>query len=249
MIYFLSMSLVRRDDRAPLYHQVEELLLERIRREGRPGQLLPTQRELAAEFGTSLITVKRALQEIARRGLLESTRGRGTVVLRPAVEDDRRALTSWTDTMTGLGRQPRTASMRVSTRVPSPETARALGLRARERTVVLERVRTLDGDPICLMRNELPLALVPELARGGLPEESLYGWLKRRYRLVPRRAVEEVEARAPTREELRALGKDARIVLVVRRHTRLADGRPLEIAEMAAPAHRYRFRVEIVRTP
>ncbi len=242
------MGLVRRGA-APLYAQVEERLLERIRRDGRPGQLLPTQEALAREFGTSLITVKRALSEIARRGLLESTRGRGTVVVRPRVLDDRRGVSSWTDSMTGLGRQPSTASARVSTRVPPPEVARALGLRSRERTVVLERLRTLDGEPICLMRNELPLALVPALAREGLTEESLYGWLRRRYRLVPHRAHEEVEARAPHRREVEALGRATRILVVVRRHTWLADGRPLEVAEMAAPAHRYRYRVEIQRRP
>jgi len=241
------MTLDRRDGGAPLYFQVEERLLERLRRNYRPGQLFPTQKELAAEFGTSLITVKRALAEIARRGLLQSVRGRGTVVVRPRVEDDRRGLSSWTDSMTGLGRQPSTASSRVSTRVPPPDVARALRLKARERTALLERVRTLDGEPLCLMRNELPLALVPDLARDGLSEESLYGWLKRRHDLVPHRADEEVEARRATRDEARVLGKGARIVVVVRRHTWLADGRPLEVAEMTAPADRYRYRVEIVR--
>ncbi len=247
MIYYLRMADLDRRGASTLYAQVEEALLERLRRDYRPGQLFPTQKELAAEFGTSLITVKRALDEIARQGYLQSTRGRGTVVVRPAVRDDRRGLASWTDSMTGLGRQPRTAGCAVSTRVPPAETARALGMKSRERSVVLERLRTLDGEPLCTMRNELPLALVPELPGEGLHEESLYAWLKRRHGLVPHRADEEVEARAPTREETRALGADTRIVVVIRRHTRLADGRPLEVAEMAAPAHRYRYRVEIVR--
>src|SRR5437867_544106 len=132
-------------DPRPLYARVEQALLERIHRRYRPGDLLPTQQELAREFGTSLITVKRALDEIARRGLLRSTRGRGTVVLRPVVEDDRRGLTSWTDTMTGLGRTPRTLRCRLRVRVPPPAVARALGLKARERTVVVERLRALDG--------------------------------------------------------------------------------------------------------
>jgi DNA-binding GntR family transcriptional regulator len=249
MIYYFSMSLSRRPEAGPLYAQIERELLERIRRDYRPGQLLPTQQELAREFRASLITVKRALAEIARRGLLRSTRGRGTVVVRPPVEDDRRGVASWTDTMTGLGRQPRTAWARTSERVPPPDVARLLSLRARERTVLLERLRTLDGEPLCLMRNELPLALVPDLPRTGLPEESLYAWLRKKYGLVPFRADEEVEARRPSPDEARALGGRVPIVLVVRRHTFLRDGRSLEAAEMIAPADRYRYRVEIRRTP
>ncbi|HYE99146.1 MAG TPA: GntR family transcriptional regulator [Planctomycetota bacterium] len=230
----------------PLYARLEAALLERIRRDYRPGQLLPTQQALAREFGTSLITVKRALAEIGRRGYLRSTRGRGTVVLRPVVEDNRAGVSSWTDSMTGLGRAPRTVDQRARVRRPDPETARALGLRSRDRTVVLDRRRALDGEPFCLMRNELPLALAPDLA-GGLPEESLYAWLRRRYDLVPRRADEEVEARAPSPPEKAFLGPATRIVVVVRRQTWLDDGRPLEVAEMIASAARYRYRVEIAR--
>jgi len=230
----------------PLYAQLQHRLLERLRRE-RPGELLPTQHQLASEFGTSLITVKRALHELARRGHLESTRGRGTVVTRPVVSDDRSSVASWTDTMTGLGRQPRTVSSRVRVRVPSRPAARLLGLRARARTVRLERERTLDGSPFCIMTNELPLDLVPDLAREGLHEESLYAWLRSRYDLVPSRAEEEVEARPPLPRERLFLGSDTRIVLVVRRRSRLADGRTLELAEMVAPAGRYRYHVEIVK--
>src|SRR5262245_54705639 len=134
---------LRSGNPAPLYSQVQESLLGRIQKDFRRGQLLPTQKELAKEYGTSLITIKRALDEIARKGYLESTRGRGTVVVRPQVRDDRGAVSSWTDTMTGLGRQPSTTSLRISTRIPPPETARALGLKAREKSVVVERVRSL----------------------------------------------------------------------------------------------------------
>ena len=231
--------------RAPLYAQVEEALLERIRADFRPGQLLPTQRELAREYGASLITIKRALSEIGRRGFLQSTRGRGTVVVRPVVEDNRAGVSSWTDSMTGVGRLPKTVESSVRVQIPrSPETARLLGLKAREKTVALERLRTLDGEPYCVMRNELPIRLAPDLAE-GLPEESLYAWLKTRYGLVPDRADEEVFVRSPTPRELKFLGPGP--VIVVRRHSVLDDGRPLEVAELAAPADRYRYRVEIVR--
>jgi DNA-binding GntR family transcriptional regulator len=249
MIYFLSVTLERQPSAPTLYSQVEARLLERIRRDFRPGQLLPTQQALAREFGASLITIKRALHDIARQGYLQSTRGRGTVVTRPVVSDDRSEVSSWTDAMTGLGREPRTVSSAVQLRVPSRELGRLLGLRARARTVRLERLRTLDGRPFCLMTNELPEALVPGLPEHGLPEDSLYAWLRRRHRLVPHRADEEVTARPPLPRESKFLGADVPIVLVVRRHTFLPDGRPLEVAEMAADARQYRYRVEISKKP
>lgn len=233
------------DVRAPLYARVEEALLQRIRGQYRPGQLLPTQRELAREFNASLITIKRALSEIGRRGYLQSTRGRGTVVTRPVVEDNRAGVSSWTDSMTGVGRLPKTVECVVRVHVPrAGELSRLLGLKAREKVVALDRLRTLDGEPWCVMRNELPLKLVPDLVH-GLPEESFYAWLKSRHGLVPARADEEVFVRPPTPREEKFLGPGP--VIVVRRHSTLDDGRPLEVAELAASADRYRYRVEIVR--
>ena len=242
-------GLQREPSAPPLYSQVQARLLERIRRDCRPGELLPTQAALAREFGASLITVKRALHDIARQGYLQSTRGRGTVVTRPVVPDDRSQVRSWTDAMTGLGREPRTVSAHAQVRVPSRELGRLLGLRARQRSVCLERQRTLDGRPFCLMTNELPFDLVPDLAAEGISEESLYAWLRHRYGLIPSRADEEVAARPPFPREARFLGADVPIVLVVRRHTFLPDGRPLEVAEMVADASQYRYRVEITKKP
>jgi DNA-binding GntR family transcriptional regulator len=233
----------------PLYAQIEARLLERLQADFRPGQLLPTQRELARQFGASLITVKRALHELVRKGLLQSTRGRGTVVTRPVVAENRSELAGFTDAMAGLGRRTRTVSSDVRVHVPPPETARLLGLRAREKSVLLERLRSLDGHPYCLMSNELPLALAPRLAEGGLPDESLYAWLRREAGLVPHRAEEEVSARPPSAAERRFLGAGVAVVLVVRRHTRLPDGRPLEIAELVADARHYRYRMEVLNRP
>ena len=241
--------LERQPSAPPLYSQVESRLLERLRSEFKPGQLLPTQQALAVEFGASLITIKRALHELARRGHLQSTRGRGTVVTRPIVSDDRSEVSSWTDAMTGLGREPRTVDSSVRVHVPTRDLARLLGLRSRERSIRLDRQRSLDGRPFCIMANELPYLLAPELAVLGLPEESLYAWLRRKHRLVPHRADEEVHARAPEPRESRFLGRDVAIVIVVRRHTFLSDGRPLEVAEMVADARQYRYRVEIAKKP
>ena len=59
---------------------------------------------------------------------------------------------------------------------------------------------------------------------------------------MPLRADEEVHARQSTRDERTSLGLDTAIVMVVHRHTFLAGNKPLEFAEMIAPAHRYRYR-------
>jgi len=65
----------------PLHHQVYLDLRAALEGgEWRPGDRLPPERELAGRYGCSLITVRRALGDLAREERLQRTRGRGTVV-------------------------------------------------------------------------------------------------------------------------------------------------------------------------
>src|SRR6476660_3993375 len=73
----------------PFYHQVY-LDLRATIDDGRwpAGHQVPPERELAKSYGVSLITIRRALDELAREQRVERTRGRGTFVLAPIIERD-----------------------------------------------------------------------------------------------------------------------------------------------------------------
>lgn len=230
----------------PLYLRIENILMEQIRLHYRAGQLLPTQQQIARNHGVSLITVKRALDEIARRGLIESTRGRGTVVRATGEIDKMSEVTTWKDSITGLSVTPRTAWVRINARVPPREIAHFLRLKPRVRTVLVERMRTVDGKPICLSSHEFPLHLVPDLPRFGFTEESLYAHLLKRYGLCPQSADEEVSGRRATSDEKEMLGAGTDIVMAVRRHTYLKGDLPLEHVEVVLPAHLYQYKVKVM---
>ena len=73
----------------PLHHQVyQDLRAALDDREWAVGDRLPTERELARRYGCSLITVRRALDELRREHRLTRTQGRGTFVSQPAIERD-----------------------------------------------------------------------------------------------------------------------------------------------------------------
>lgn len=65
----------------PLYHRLYVILRERIvNGDYSAGHVLPAEADLMASFGVSRITVKRALDDLAKDGLVERSRGRGTTV-------------------------------------------------------------------------------------------------------------------------------------------------------------------------
>lgn len=68
-----------------LYERVYDYLLEEVRRENlKPGDRVPSEKELAERFGVSRITSKRALHMLAEAGLLDRRRGKGTFVTNDA---------------------------------------------------------------------------------------------------------------------------------------------------------------------
>src|SRR5207342_3716158 len=91
----------------PLHHQVYlDLKAALDAGEWRAGDRLPTERDLAARYGCSLITIRRALSELVREARLERTRGRGTFVLAPRMDVDFAGALSFTEEMQTRGLDP-----------------------------------------------------------------------------------------------------------------------------------------------
>lgn len=76
MLVFLSAG-----DPRPMYQQIIDQITARVMAgDWTPGQPLPSIRELAANSGVSVITVKRAYEELERAGVIQTRQGKGSVV-------------------------------------------------------------------------------------------------------------------------------------------------------------------------
>ncbi|MGF1451022.1 MAG: GntR family transcriptional regulator [Opitutales bacterium] len=230
----------------PRYEEARLGILGMIEAELQPGDLLPPQTALAEQFGASLITIKRAILELAREDIVEAVRGRGTVVKRKSVRDRRQGVSSWTDSLAGVGEQPSTAWRQLERVQPDERIRCLLTLPSRQPVVRIERLRLANAAPLCLMTNILPAAAVPGLEREGLDHESLYQCLRERYGLELIAATERVTARKATRDEKQHLGRDTQIVLEIERVSRDAADRPLEWAQVIARADRYTYETDLI---
>lgn len=230
---------------APRYAAIMSELEAEFRRR-RPGDLVPPQRDLAVRFGASMITIRRAMMELGRMGLVQATRGRGTVIRRPTVVDAHTGVSSWTDSMMGIGGRPQTAWTKIRTVAGSGRVRRLLGLRAGAKVVTLNRLRTLDGEAACLMVNHLPADRVPGLERDGLDDQSLYSVLLRRFHFHPSYADEEVRSRPSLASEKSVFGGDCLTVVCVQRLTYDRNHQPIELAQLSAPADTYAYRVRLM---
>ena len=167
----------------PLHHQVYlDLSSALAAREWARGDRLPTERDLAAHYGCSLITVRRALDELAREGRLERTPGRGTFATDPPIVRDISGPAGFADEIRSLGYEPYSIVVSARTEAATLAAARALGIEPGAALHYLERIRGADGLPLLLEQVRLPASRLPGLLDHDFGrEESLWDVLRGDY--------------------------------------------------------------------
>jgi GntR family transcriptional regulator len=128
------------------YRRIAADLATKIRQGGyRPGEALPAQRELAAGYGVTLMTLRQALQKLSDDGLIVQQPGKGTFVapVQAAYRIDK--LRSFTEDLREQGHDVLTRVLSASVRRPPAWVAANLGTGPALR---LERLRLLGDDPV-----------------------------------------------------------------------------------------------------
>lgn len=235
----------------PLHLQVYELLRGHLDGgDWTPGQQLPVERDLAEVFGCSLITVRRALDELVRERRIVRRRGSGTFVCEPPVERDLAALTSFTDEMNDRGLATHTTLVTAALVEATPAAAEHLQIPVGSAVYRIERVRHLTGQPLLLEEVHLPAHLFPGLLDCDLEHGSLYEWLAGRYGLAIDRGRETVEPALPSAREARLLEQAPRDpVLLLQLVSFGPDGRPVEYCRSVVRGDRARYHLDVRRLP
>lgn len=216
-----------------------------------PGDRLPTESDLAEQYQLNRTTVRRALDELRREGLVVSSQGRGyfvpkherlvwdTSIPERNTEVDVSPADTWSQQMRGQGHQP-TETIEVLTEHPSELLAERLRLDADDLVVVRRRTRNLDGIPEVISDSAYPHELVAgsPVAEPGdiLPgvyvimEQLGHRWTEHR---------NEVRARAASLVEAQRLRLvPGQIVIEHVRTSYTADGRPVRCTVMVARGDR-----------
>jgi GntR family transcriptional regulator len=232
----------------PLHHQVYlDLKAALDEREWRPGDRLPTERDLAQRYGCSLITVRRALSELVREQRLERTRGRGTFVLHPRIDRDFAGDQSFSEEMQTRGLDPATRLIAARPESAGEAVAAALGLEPGSPTLYLERLRLADGEPLLLEQVHLPAERFPGLLASDLEHGSLYDLLTERYGVRVARAREVLEPVLLHAREARLLErKPGTPALLIEGIASTDEGVPVELGRTFVRGDRTRYYVERV---
>ena len=183
--------------------------------------LLTGERELAAELAVSRTTLRRVLNALVQESVLVHRQGVGTFVA-PRIPRVAQSLSGFSAAALRRGLVPSSRAIDHAVVEPTPEQAMLLAAVPQDRVFRLRRLRCIDGVPMRIEENVVPLDFAPDPAS---LQGSLYDALAARG-CTPRRALQRLQVRNAVPAEATALGiSPASAVVILSRTDYLGDGR------------------------
>jgi GntR family transcriptional regulator len=235
--------------REPAYRRIAAHFQSEVRAGRlRAGEKLPSESELMALFAVSRITVRHAIGQLSAEGLVETRHGSGTFVRQAPVPYQLYRLSSFEEVMRSRGLQPGTLVRSFESHRPPADVLEALGEAGD--AYRLERLRLIDGEPLCYDVTWIPSSLGERLWVVDLESRTLYDLYENVLDLRVVGASHEVEAVSASSGVARLLGVPrASAMLVVQRLTQGEAGRPLDWQRRYYRADRFRLELELLRHP
>lgn len=229
----------------PLYMRVRRTI-ESMTGDGalRPGDALPSERELALRIGVSRVTVRKALQQLVREGVLTARQGSGTFVAQHSrrMEQSLSRLTSFAEDMARRGITVTSVWLDRGRYQPSPDEIVMLGLSPGEGVSRFARLRSADGVPLAIERAAIVATLLPDPEAVGV---SLYAHLEELGHR-PARAIQRIRAAGLTAADARLLeATQGAPALQIERIGYLPSGRAVEFTRSVYRGDAYDFVAEL----
>ncbi|MFZ5822285.1 MAG: GntR family transcriptional regulator [Chloroflexota bacterium] len=195
---------------APLYLQVEATLKEMIEESVyATGEQIPSERVLSEQLGVSRMTVRKAIENLMRYGLLERRSTNGTFVRQPKVmrRVGKDVAVGLTQLLTEEGSKAGSKLLKFEEILAPLKVAEKLNLHVGEHVVMIQRLRTSNGLSFCVETSYIPRELVPDLTAGDLerPSASLYSIMLNRYQIKLSHNSETLKLSYATSEEANLL--------------------------------------------
>ena len=231
----------------PLYVQIAESLLERIRAGDLvPEQRLPSERELSKSLNVSRMTLRAALRELDNKGLLVRRPGVGTYVAKPKIERQAAKLVPFTDSMRSRGYQASARLIEFERRLAEVSIASNLKIPVSAPVYYFQRLRLINKEQGLLDKYPMPTYRFPNLEDHDLEKRSVYEIVESEYGISPHHSEQSLEAVSATDFEAELLGIDPGTPLMMEK--RLAfdkDDQPIEYGHDLYRGDRFRFVTEI----
>ena len=213
------------------------------------GEAIPSERQLSANLGVSRLTVRAALDELVREGLLVRRHGSGTFVSEPKIAQEL-TMTSFTEDMERRGMVPASRTLDLRIAPAGPHLGRLLHVSPSEPVVIISRLRLADRETMAIETLHVRESLVPGLTARDLERMSFYELLLDRYGIDIVGGLQTIEPTVTNETESEALGVPLHSpAFLFERTTRSSSGEIVEYVRSIYRGDRYKLVTELNRSP
>jgi len=239
----------RPSDSTPLYARLEAQIAAGMADGLFPvDSRLPSEDELIARFDVSRTTVRKAIQNLAARGLVEIRRGTGTFVTLPKITQELTELTGFVEDMQTQGRHPTARLIDKSVVMAGEDVARQLALPSGTRVMRIRRVRLANGVAVSFDETYLPLDIGEKIVTHDLESEPIFALLEQRYGIPLVEADYQLEAVAANGDVAVALSVEAGSpVFLIERTSYSAGDTPVDYEKLFYRGDLIRFTTRLAR--
>jgi GntR family transcriptional regulator len=205
------------------------------------GEAIPSERQLSADLGVSRLTVRAALDDLAREGYLVRRRGAGTFVSEPKITQEL-TMTSFTDDMRRRGMRPSSRTLELRVSPAGARLGRLLRVSPSEPVTIASRLRLADGESMAIETVHIRASRVPGLSARDLEQHSFYELLEERYGIEIVGGEQTIEPTVTDEDESEALGVPLHSpAFRFERLTHSAAGEIVEFVESVYRGDRYKL--------
>jgi GntR family transcriptional regulator len=235
----------------PLHTQIREALRASIL-DGtyREHARLPSESGLVAMYGVSRITVRHALAQLQREGLIFKVAGKGTFVSKPKALQDLSQLQGFGEAMHRLGRETFSQVLGHERLRADAALAQRLALDAGDAVIELKRLRYLDRVPVSLDLSYFPASIGEQVLRADLAGRDVFSILENEMGIALGAAEVSIEATLAEGEIAAHLGiAEGAPLLRIERLTISADRRPIDFEYLYYRGDAMRYGLRLTRAP
>ncbi|MBU3175421.1 GntR family transcriptional regulator [Clostridium estertheticum] len=239
---------VSKDNPIPLHYQIKEILQEMIENEVlKPGDSIPTERELCKVQGVSRMTVNKAIMSLVNEGLIYRQQGKGTFVSIAKVNREISLLKGFSEQMQDNGIISKTKILSFEIIDATKQCMLELKMPIDENKIIeIKRLRFADQQPVAIETAWLPHCLFDGMTRDMVEGKSLFSIFREKYGYYPYEAKQIIEPIMLNEYDSELLNQDKHaLALTFRRTTYLENGTPIEYTKAIYRSDKYKYQITL----
>jgi len=232
----------------PLFKQLRDVVLQMIE-EGKykPGDLLPSERELAEEYGISRVTVRQALNSLVQDGIIFKKQGKGNFVATKRIETKLDSLLGFVEEFVIKNMKCQVSIVKQGYETAPPEIASAMQVQGASEIFLLVRHIIVEGHALGVDYTYIPRSIAYQLGEMDFRKVIIYRLLEQRgYKLSS--AEQSIIADLPSTQECLLLEVTPKTPMLVRRRVAYVEGNlPVVYSKTVYRGDRYHYTLTLSR--